>query len=254
MRSRQLFMGSCLVFVFVSLLVPTWLLGDVYIKQKRHTDAFEVMGQKQPAKDEILEFWLSQNKGRIDMGEDHSVIILLDQGIMYLVDHTRMEYREVPYGSLDEIVSYSLSQSDMSAEEQAQAQQFMKGMMDMMKAEVNVEETEETREIRGWNTRKYLMKTKIMMMEGTSEIWATEDVDIDYDLYRSLGAPFMAKQPGFDQVFEEMKKIKGIAVLNVTTSGAMGAQVKSTEEVLEAVEKSAPSGTYEVSQGYKKAN
>jgi len=254
MRFKQIFTGSVLIVILGSFIVPTWLLGDVYIKQKRHTDAFEMMGQTQPAKDEILNIWLSKDRGRIDLGEDHSVIILRDQGIMYLEDHTKMQYREVPFGSLDEIVSHSLAQSDMSVAEQAEAQKFMKGMMGMMKAEASVTETAETKNIKGWNTRKYIMKTKIMMMEGTSEIWATEDIDIDYDLYRSLGAPFMAKQPGFEQIFEEMKKIKGIALLTVTTSRATGAEMRSTEEVLEAVEKSAPSGTYEVSQGYNKEN
>ena len=63
----------------------------------------------------------------------------------------------------------------------------------------------------------------------------------------------IAKQPGFQEMFEEMKKIKGLAVLTTSASSAMGAEVKSTEELIEVEEKSAPSGTYEIPPGYTKA-
>jgi len=63
----------------------------------------------------------------------------------------------------------------------------------------------------------------------------------------------ISKQPGFQEMLEEMKKIKGIAVLTVSTSSAMGAEVKSTEELIEVEKKSAPSGTYEIPEGYIKA-
>ena len=239
--------------IFIALFsIPTMLHADFYIKQKRHTDAFEVMGRTEPAKDEVSVMWISDDRGRIDTGEDYSMIIRLDKNIMYGVDHTRMQYTEMPFGSLDDIVSHSLAQSDLSDEEQAEAQKVMKGFMGMMKIEAEVTETPEKKNIKGWDCRKYIMKTKMMGMGGTSEIWATEKIKINYDLYRSLGAAFLAKQPGAEKLFEEMKKIKGIPVMTVLTSSAMGAEVKSTEEFIEAQEKGAPAGTYEIPEGYKK--
>jgi hypothetical protein len=49
-----------------------------------------------------------------------------------------------------------------------------------------------------------------------------------------------------------MKKIKGVVVYQVGKTKVMGADVASTTEVIECVNKDAPAGTYEVPAGYKK--
>jgi len=235
------------------VVFPVLAKADVFIKQKRHTDAYEVMGQTQPAKDEIVVMWMGKDKGRLDMSEDSSWIIRLDKNMMYILDHTKMEYVEVPFNEFGDLISYSISQSEMSEEEKAQAKKFMKGIMSMMKPKVEVKDTGEKQKIKGWNCRKYIMKMKMMGMGSTSEIWATEDIKINYDLYRTLGFAMVAKQPVFQEMFEEMEKIKGIPVLTTSKSSAMGAEVKSTEELVEVKKKSAPSGTYEVPKDYVKA-
>jgi len=91
-----------------------------------------------------------------------------------------------------------------------------------------------------------------MMSSSTSEIWATEDIKVNTDLFRTLGFSIMAKQPGFDKAFEEMKKIKGVSVLTTSTSSVMGAKIKSTQELLEVKEAKAPAGIYDVPVSYKK--
>ena len=75
------------------------------------------MGQTQPAKDEIFTTWMGKEKGRMDMGEDSSLIIRLDKKMIYILDHTKMEYAEVPFEEYDDLMSYSISQSEMSEEE-----------------------------------------------------------------------------------------------------------------------------------------
>ena len=95
---------------------------------------------------------------------------------------------------------------------------------------------------------------KIMGTTSTSEIWATEDIKINYDLYMTLALSIMPKTPGLDKMVEEMKKIKGLTVLNTSSTSVMGSEVKSIQELLEVSEKSAPAGTYVVPSGYKKQN
>jgi hypothetical protein len=251
---KKAFKVSGLVTVLFLVAFPLICKADVYIKQKRHTDAFEVMGQAQPEKDEITVTWMSKDKGRFDMGEGQSTIIRLDKNMMYFLDHTKMTYAEMPFGDLSEVILGAVPESELSEEERKEAQKFMKGITStMMKAEAEVTDTGEEQKIKDWNCRKYIMKVKIMMATTTAEIWATEDIKINYDLYRTLGAAMISKQPGFQEMFEEMKKIKGIAVLTTSASSAMGAEVKSSEELIEFEEKPAPSGAYEIPAGYKKA-
>jgi hypothetical protein len=63
----------------------------------------------------------------------------------------------------------------------------------------------------------------------------------------------MAGQTGFENVVREMKKIKGVVVRKDTVTHIVGQDVKSSEELLEIDEKSAPAGTYELPADYKKA-
>jgi len=241
-----------LILLITLVVTPLLVKADIYLKQKSHTDAFKVMGRTQPAKDEMVVMWMGKDKGRIDQGEKMSTIIRLDKNIMYMVDHNKKTYSEMPFSGLNDLISSSLAKSDLSKEEQAEAKKFMGFAKSMMKVEVKVTDTGETKKIKAWNCRKYLMTTKVMMTSSTSEIWATEDIKLNADLFRTLGFSLMAKQPGFDKAFEEMKKIKGISVLTTSTSSVMGAKVKSTQELLEVKEARPPAGIYEVPAGYKK--
>ena len=124
----------------------------------------------------------------------------------------------------------------------------------MMKPKVTVTDTGETQKIKNWKCKKYNMKTTMMGATSTQEIWATENIKIDYDLYHTLGFSVMAQTPGANDMLKEMKKIKGLTVMSTGSTSVMGTNVKSSQELLEFSEDSAPSGTYEVPEGYKKEN
>ena len=257
LRRKKVKLKNSLRFLLCLLIVtcvslPLVLQADVYIKQKRHTDAFEVMGQAQPAKDEITITWMDKDKARIDQGEESSIIILLDKKIMYQIDHTKMAYTEIPFEDLENIITGGIEKSEITEEEKAEAEKFMKGFAGMMKPEVQITDTGEKKKIKDWKCRKYIAKMKMMMMTSTSEIWATEDIKIDYKLFRTLGNIMMPKQLGLQEMMKEMEKIKGLPVLSTSISSTMGSEVKSTEELVEVKKTKAPSGIYEIPEGYKK--
>jgi hypothetical protein len=241
-----------LLFVITCFIIPLTVRADVYIKQKNHTDETKIMGQTQPAKDEVIVTWMGKGRARLDQGEDTSIIVRLDKNVMYMINHDEMKYSEIPFDETSDILTAAISSSDLSEEEQAQAQKMMKGFGQMMQPKVSVEETGETQKIKNWKCKKYIMTMKMMGTTSTSEIWATEDIKINYDLYTTLSLAMMPKTLGLDKMMEEMKKIKGLTVLSTGTTTMMGTKVKSTQELLEASEKPAPAGTYEVPEGYKK--
>ena len=51
-----------------------------------------------------------------------------------------------------------------------------------------------------------------------------------------------------------MKKIKGVPVFTETTMNMMGMQMKSTQELLEFKQGTAPKGTFGIPKGYKKTD
>jgi hypothetical protein len=238
--------------VAICVIVPLSVQADVFIKQKNHTDGYSMMGQTQPAKDDIFSTWMGKDMARMDHGENTSIIIRMDKNLMYMINHADMEYTEIPIDSKEGIFSSALAGSDMSDEEQAEAKKMMEKFAGMMKPNVEVTETSEKKKIKDWNCRKYNMKMSIMGMTTNSEVWASEDVKIDYELYRTLAFSLMGQTPGVEDMMKEMSKIKGIVVWQEGTMSMMGSDVKSTTELLEVTEKSAPAGTYDVPEGYEK--
>lgn len=241
-----------LVFVLVCVTVPLTVQADVYIKQKNHTDGYSMMGQTQPPQDDLFVSWMSNDKARMDHGEDTSIIIRLDKKMVYLINHAEMTYGEMPFDETTDILTSAIASSDLSEEEQAEAAKMMAGFAEMMTPKVSVREAGETRKIKDWNCKKYIMTTSMMGTTTTTEVWATEDIKIDYELYSTLNFSMMSKTPGLEKMRDEMKKIKGLTVLSTGTMSIMGTDVKSTQELLEVVKKSAPAVTYEIPEGYKK--
>ncbi len=223
--------------------------GDLFMKNKSHTDAYKVMGQDVPAADEIQSIWISENKFRND-GTKQSFIIRLDKNVEYVLDHAKKTYMEVPL-NFGEQISKELEGED--AEAAASAQQMMSAMM---KITITVEPTTERKTIGQWACKKYLQTIQTMMGALKSEVWATEDIRIDYDQYNKYMSAMAGGMPGMQSAMQdiakEMKKLKGVPVLTVSSNVVMGATIKSIVELLEFKEGTAPAGIFEVPQGYKK--
>lgn len=241
--------------VFAVLLVFCFALGtvsaraDVYMKQKTHTGSFTVMGKTQPEKDETVVYWLAANKVRTDRDGGKSTLFLADKGVLYMIDHNKMTYAEMPL-DIGKAMDEALADK---GEEGKKAAGFMKGLTKgiMGGITVKVTETGETKKVGNWNCRKYIVDMKMPMGETNSEAWATEDLKIDTKLYLTSANAMMASQPGFQDILKEMQKIKGVVVYQVSTAKVMGADVATTMEMIECGDKTAPAGSYEVPAGYK---
>ncbi|RPJ02144.1 MAG: DUF4412 domain-containing protein [Candidatus Aminicenantes bacterium] len=233
--------------------------ADIFMKQKTHTGAFQVMGQSQPEKDEIMTFWIGENRVRTDMETAKtSSILLADKKLIIMIDHNKMQYSEMPL-DFDKMFEEAAAAEAGDDPEKAEAMKKMPGFMkNMMKGvmgnmSAKVTETDETKKIGDYNCRKYLIEMNMGMGgETKSEAWATQDLKIDYTMAFTAANAMMASMPGFEKIVQEMKKVKGVVVLQTATIKMMGAEVTSTTELLEATEKSAPAGNYDIPAGYKK--
>jgi hypothetical protein len=228
------------------------------MKQKVHTDEFKMMGQTQPAKDQISVVWLGENKARMDQEAGTSSILLGDKKILYMIDHNKKTYAEMPLDfekMFDEAAAAQAGDDAETAEAKKKMPGFMKGLMKGVMGDMSakVTETGETKKIGAWDCRKYLIEMSMGMAGKTnSEAWATEDLKVNYSLYFTSANAMLASQPGFDKIVKEMQKVKGVIVFQTAKVNMMGAEVTSTTELLECTDKSAPAGTYDIPTGYKK--
>lgn len=233
-------MKKLLLILTLVIVSFAFLSADVYIKTKTHTDAMEIMGQKQPAKDEVSEQWIGDNKFA-NISSNQSTIIDINKSRLYVVYPQTKSYVEA---------ELPLDMSKLLPEQIAQ-------MMSMMKVTVTVTPSGETKKIGKWNCSGYDAVMDIMSMKMNMKIWATTDVPFDWKSFGEKMLPNIMKissaQMSFgEDMINEFKKIKGYQVASEMTMNMMGANIHVTSEVLEISKKTAPAGTYSVPAGYTK--
>ena len=94
----------------------------------------------------------------------------------------------------------------------------------------------------------------MMGMPMTLRVWASTDVPATLlDFSAKVTPVFLQGQMRLtDASVKEFAKIKGFQVATELTADVMGAQMHTTTEVVEIVEKPAPAGTFEPPAGYTK--
>ena len=233
---KKLFLIVTLIFVLFA-----FLSADVYIKTKTHTDAFEMMGNKQPAKDEISEQWIGKNTFA-QTGKGQSIVIDLNENKMYIILHASKSYVE------------SNLPLDLSKLLPAEAAPMLK----MMKLDAKVTPTGETKLVGKWNCKGYdvVMNMSMMMkMQMKLKVWATKDVPFDWEAFseKMLPAVMKASQAGMpldDATLDEFKKIDGYQIASEMSMDMMGATMRANTQVLEISNKPAPAGIYAPPSGY----
>ncbi len=226
------------IVLTLAVMIST-VSADLMIKQVTTTDAFEMMGQKQEAESDTSIIWIGEGKAYMESAEV-TYIFRTDESMMYAIDPAAKSYYQMPIGGVGE------KSESPATDEQAMMQKMMGSV------KVSVTETEETKKIGDWNSTKYLLDISMSMGATQMEIWATEDIKVDYDLFRTIAETELLSKPGMEKIMEELKKIKGIQVQSSTEINMMGVVMKNTTEIIECVEKSAPDGIYEIPEGFKK--
>ena len=240
-------MSLVILLLIVMMFVPDLSSADIYMKQKQHSDATQMMGMAQPAKDVISEIWITEKGYRSDDPEHSTLMLSKDQKII-MIDHTTKTYMEQPLNMDDMMGKMS---EGKSPEDKAAMKQMMQNMMKMDAA---VQETGEEKTINKWKCRKYILKMNTAMGTITNEVWATEDLKVDKKIYDQLANRALASMPGLQTSMEsmrkEMDKIKGVQVLTVSTFMMMNQPHKSTTELLEFKESAAPGNIFAIPSGY----
>lgn len=211
--------------------------ADSLFTVKSHTDAFQVAGQKQPAKDNQVKIWVSGDKLRRDDGEQ-TMILRFDRSRLYMVNHETKSYSEIPL-PID-------IRKMMPKGSEAMADQIANGM----KLTVQVTPKSETKKVNQWNAKRYDVTIQSAMgMKISSTMWVSKEIDGYLPLNR-LSATLASLQPGSAAWVKELEKIDGYPVLQESSIDALGAKFGTREELLAVEEKPAPDGTFEPPAGY----
>ena len=210
---------------------------DTKIVQTTHQDSFTVMGQTQPAKDEEQVLFIGADRMRLDSGTT-TVLVRLDQKKMFLLDHE----------------AKTASAVDLPIDLGAMLPPGMgEQMMQMMQFEVTVTPKDETRQIGQWQTTGYELSMASQMMSIQSTLWATTDLDIDFDAYYELYSQILTLQPGMKKMADELRQIKGLVIEQegVASMAMMGETSFTTSQKTVSIDEiTPPSDLYDVPSDY----
>lgn len=231
-------MKKLFAVVFILLAVATLVRADYYIKSKYHSDAVAIMGQNQPAKDEVHEQWFSSDKFA-NITPDLTILFDLAKNTACIINHKHKTYVET---------TLPLDMAKLVPPEAA-------AMMGMMKATVAVEPTSQTKSIGQWPCTLYNVSINMMMMPMKFTVWASENVPFDLNLFKTkMFTNLMKGTLRLDDAsVAEMMKVKGYWIANEMNMEIMGAKMHNTTEVVEISQKPAAPGVYAVPAGYTQA-
>ena len=229
------------LFIIVMVIIPAIVMnGDVYIKEKTHTDSVYHHGTVEPATDTVNEFWIG-NKKMAAITEGRIVIIDLNQNRFIFAVRKDKTYVET---------TLPLDLAKILPEQ-------LQMRFAMFRTKGEVKETPEEKKIGKWNTKCYEINTWIIyegarLRQTDTKAWFTTNVPFDLDVYMEI-LPVFLKLGNYDEaLINEMKKIKAVRVSSETIRYVDGQAVKSNREIVEMSEKNAPAGIYSIPKEFKK--
>ena len=209
--------------------------ADTLLVLKAHQDAVVIAGQQQEARDATVEIWIGD--GQISRSDDQGKFVMREDEVL-IVNHVARTYSvlELPV-DLKKLLPPGM-------EEQAE----------MWKLEAAVTPSDDRREVGEWTARRYAIEvTNPMGLAIRTELWASTEVDIDFEAYHRLARQMLALQPGTAELAAEMAKVEGFPVLQETTVDVAGSTVITREELISVEKKAPPADAYGVPEGYAKS-
>ena len=215
--------------------------ADITMQEKQTTITKGKKGEE--TESETATIWVTADKLRRDTPKQ-STVIRLDKDMAILIDHEKKSYQEVPFSAISSAASQT---QDMSG--------LPPMLQNMMKMNVKIEPTTETKTIGSWHCTKYNQTLEIAGGTTISEMWASEDIKVNTELFQKFHTALFL-HTGMKQIagnlLEEIKKVKGYVVYSKSTTKIMGTESVTTSELTEIKEANAPEGTYEIPAKYKK--
>src|SRR5262249_27236244 len=214
---------ALLLVLFVCMSAAAF--ADMTIVQKVH--AGPMMGQ--PAKDMNVTIYVKGKKERMDYAERPvSLVIDLDAGKMYQLDHAKKEAAE---GSLD-----------MFKQNLGAMSQLTKG------SKTSVTKTGKSDNVNGFKCDVYAVNTTgqgMMTMDGEMCVASSVDTS-EFQPFMQFGQDMMKMIGG-----DELMKVKGLPVRTATKMTIMGQAIDSTAEVISIKHDSIPDAKFAIPSDYK---
>lgn len=246
MRKYLIFVMAGYLFT-IGFSLKSMALADVYIKESLTIEE-SAFGWVISARKSILEAWMDGQRIAAYLSDmegnlSESIIVQKDEGRMYLIDHTNMEY---------EIMDYPPSEDDIDIASLDIVSLLMR--FGFKNANVQIIQMNETRFINNLMCSKYQLEVAFNMAHVTSEIWASHDLGVDKYfsvdpniIIKSTPSSFRSVVTDIVDAYDSIDGFPVLATINLK-SGMVGGKV--IFELLDYSKTQPPEEIYKVPFGY----
>lgn len=194
--------------------------------------------------------YIATDKVRIS-SPDQDTIVDLKSGRFVFLDNKKKEYWETTAAEMEAAAKQFEAQMQQMAEQMKNMPAALRDKLGGgLPAAVTVEKGTGTKVVAGHTCHPYTVSMGDSMK---IEMWVAPDVEYPAQSLDARKALFVGPtMQNFAKVFEEMKKIKGYPLLEVTTMKILGQTAESTREVTDITKGSIAASAFELPAGYKK--
>lgn len=218
------------------VVIATIFLVTIFAPALAWADTYIVELSKSGGTESTSQTWIGSDRLAV-ISDDTTMIYRGDLKKLYIVRHAQKStlVADLPF-DMASIVPPQMAQ-----------------MMDQMVPEVTVTPTEETREIAGYEAKRYDLTIKAPMgMTIESTAWVSTEAPVDWTLARQMSDEITTSMsPQMKGVIEKMSSIDGFQLGSESTQNVMG-QVITTSKMVQSIEqKDPPEGTYDPPAEYQ---
>ncbi len=233
-------MKTVMLFLSIFFVSATGAGADICIKQHAHTDDYYYGGRVTPAEDTDIEVWFGGRRMAY-ITENRSIVIDLGGRTLTWINLEDSTYAET---------TLPFEWANIATEEAV-------GWLGRYPQVGTVEATGQTKEINGYKCTCYEITSWIDAQgsrynETDEKMWVTTDLPLDWKSFEEMNAVFLRLRNTGPEYAEALGGVKGYPILSDGDRFIKGFSVKTTEEVVEILEKDPPPGAYAVPDGFTK--
>jgi hypothetical protein len=214
------------------------------------SEPMSLPGQSVPAQTDTVTLWLGPGIARRDNASG-TFLVDATRDLLAQVDHERQTWTVRTAAQVRDQLA-ALADTTGRAPS-ATSRDRRERLRSLLRVAVRVTDTGEEQEIDGHRCRRWIVEQQLGRQSITTEVWLTDQLDVDHALLHQVTRPALAALPGGEQALAELSRLRGVPVRSTSIIRALGRRGRTETELLEVSRETVPPAHFAPPPGYRRA-
>ncbi len=214
------------------------------------SEPMSLPGQSVPAQTDTVTLWLGPGIARRDNASG-TFLVDATRGLLAQVDHASRTWTVRTAAQVRDQLA-ALADTTGGAP-RATSRDQLERLRSLLRVAVRVTDTGEEQEIDGHRCRRWVVEQQLGRQRITTEVWLTDQLDVDHALLHQATRPALAALPGGEQALQELSRLQGVPVRSTSIIRALGRRGRTETELLEVARETVPPAHFAPPAGYRRS-